>query len=66
MSRRIFELARDQQEEIDMPEDDSPEPEDERESFKPRVQFADDDDDDSDDDDMSDNGDAEDMFVSAF
>lgn len=62
MSRRIFELARDQQEEIDMPEDDSPEPEDERESFKPRVQFADDDDDDSDDDDMSDNGDAEDMF----
>lgn len=61
MSRRIFELARDQQEEIDMPEDE-PEPEDERETFKPRVQFADDDDDDSDDDDMSDNGDAEDMF----
>ncbi|KAG1773829.1 Bystin-domain-containing protein [Suillus occidentalis] len=61
MSRRIFELARDQQEEIDMPEDE-PEHEDERENFKPRVQFADDDDDDSDDDDMSDNGDAEDMF----
>lgn len=61
MSRRIFELARDQQEEIDMPEDE-PEHEDERENFKPRVQFADDGDDDSDDDDMSDNGDAEDMF----
>ncbi|KIK42739.1 hypothetical protein CY34DRAFT_804569 [Suillus luteus UH-Slu-Lm8-n1] len=65
MSRRIFELARDQQEEIDMPEDE-PEHEDERENLKPRVQFADDDDDDddddSDDDDMSDNGDAEDMF----
>ncbi|KAG1863704.1 Bystin-domain-containing protein [Suillus subluteus] len=63
MSRRIFELARDQQEEIDMPEDeDEPRHEDERESFKPRVQFADDEDEDSNDDDMSDNGGAEDMF----
>lgn len=63
MSRRIFELARDQQEEIDMPEDeDESRHEDERENFKPRVQFVDDEDEDSDDDDMSDNGDAEDMF----
>lgn len=63
MSRRIFELARDQQEEIDMPEDeDEPRYEDERENFKPRAQFADDEDEDSNDDDMSDNGDAEDMF----
>jgi essential nuclear protein 1 len=64
MSRRIFELARDQQEEIDMPEDeDESRHEDESESFKPRVQFAEyNDDDDSNDDDMSDNGDAEDMF----
>jgi essential nuclear protein 1 len=64
MSRRIFELARDQQEEIDMPEDeDETRHEDESESFKPRVQFAEyNDDEDSNDDDMSDNGDAEDMF----
>ncbi|KAG1753159.1 Bystin-domain-containing protein [Suillus lakei] len=63
MSRRIFELARDQQEEIDMPEDeDESRHEDERENFEPRTQFADDDDEDSGDDDMSDNGDAEDMF----
>ncbi|KAG2148035.1 Bystin-domain-containing protein [Suillus clintonianus] len=63
MSRRIFELARDQQEEIDMPEDeDEPRHEDERENFKPRVQIMDDYDDDSEDGDMSDNGDAEDMF----
>lgn len=64
MSRRIFELARDQQEEIDMPEDeDESRHEDESESFKPRVQFAEyNDDEDSNDDDMSDNGDAEDMF----
>ncbi|KAG2151825.1 Bystin-domain-containing protein [Suillus cothurnatus] len=64
MSRRIFELARDQQEEIDMPEDeDESRHEDESESFKPRVQFAKyNDDEDSNDDDMSDNGDAEDMF----
>ncbi|KAG1902909.1 Bystin-domain-containing protein [Suillus fuscotomentosus] len=62
MSRRIFELARDQQEEIDMPEDENePRHEDEREIFKPRIQFANDDED-SDVDDMSDNGDAEDMF----
>jgi essential nuclear protein 1 len=64
MSRRIFELARDQQEEVDMPEDeDESRHEDESESFKPRVQFAEyNDDEDSNDDDMSDNGDAEDMF----
>ncbi|KAG1820601.1 Bystin-domain-containing protein [Suillus subaureus] len=63
ISRRIFELARDQQEEIDIPEDeDESRHEDERENFKPRVQFVDDENEDSDDDDMSDNGDAEDMF----
>ncbi|KAG0698844.1 Bystin-domain-containing protein [Suillus ampliporus] len=62
-SRRIFELARDQQEEVDMPEDeDEPRHGDQHENFKPRVQFTDDHDEDSDDDDMSDHGDAEDMF----
>ncbi|KAG1739835.1 Bystin-domain-containing protein [Suillus paluster] len=62
-SRRIFELARDQQDEVDMPEDeDEPRHEDERENFKPRVQIMDGHDEESDDDDMSDNGDVEDMF----
>lgn len=50
-----------------MPEDDEePEPENEHESLRPRVNITIDDDEESDDDDMSDNGDAEDMFVSAF
>jgi hypothetical protein len=50
-----------------MPEDEEePRPEDEHESFQPRVNITIDDDEESDDDDMSDNGDAEDMFVSAL
>ncbi|KAJ8590753.1 Bystin-domain-containing protein [Rhizopogon salebrosus TDB-379] len=63
ISRKIFELARDQQEEVEMPEDDEePEPENEHESLQPRVNITIDDDEESDDDDMSDNVDAEDMF----
>ncbi|OAX40123.1 Bystin-domain-containing protein [Rhizopogon vinicolor AM-OR11-026] len=64
MSRKIFELARDQQEEVEMPEDEEePRLEDEQDSFQPRVNAMIDHDEESDHDDMSDNGDdAEDMF----
>lgn len=66
MSRRIFELVRDQQEEVEMPEDEELPHEDDHESFKLRAKVTGDHDEESDDDDMSDNGDAEDMFVNAF
>ena len=50
-----------------MPEDDEePEPEDEHENLQPRVNVVIDHGEESDDDDMSDDFDAEDMFVSAF
>jgi len=67
MSRKIFELARDQQEELEMPEDeDDSQLEDENKSFQPRVNITiDSDEEESEDDGMSDNGDAEEMFVSA-
>ena len=62
-SRRIFELARDQQDELEMPEDEEvPEDEDEEVLSKPRMQARFNDDD---DEDHSENGeDIEEEYVS--
>ncbi|OJA07764.1 hypothetical protein AZE42_02982 [Rhizopogon vesiculosus] len=64
ISRKIFELARDQQDEVEMPEDEEElRLEDEQDNFQPRVNVMIDHDEESDHDEMSDNGDdAEDMF----
>ncbi|KAH7916148.1 Bystin-domain-containing protein [Hygrophoropsis aurantiaca] len=60
-SRRIFELARDQQEELEMPEDE-PEPEDDFKTKPRSVDEKDDESEDEMDDAASDYGDADDMF----
>ncbi|KAH7930048.1 Bystin-domain-containing protein [Leucogyrophana mollusca] len=59
-SKRIFELARDQQEELEMPEDET-EPQDDQRT-KPRSIEDGDESEDEMDDDISDYGDAEEMF----
>ena len=67
-SRKIFELARDQQEELDIPDDDDNEVADSS-NLQSKMRTADDMSDQSDNDEaeeMSDGGDAEAMFVSSI
>ena len=70
-SRKIFELARDQQQELEMPDDEDDEDNDAAGSgnLQPQMRTTDDLSDQSDDDEaeeMSDGGDAEAMFVSSI
>ena len=63
-SRRIFELAKDQQDELEGSDDDEDDMQDEPQNLQPRTPVAFDEDDDAGFDDAEDAGDVEEIFVS--